>query len=135
MPIIRLLQNEPLGPEDIEIVSAVYEQTLSSLGLVDQTDPLTEIVAKKIIECAQTGERDPVRLREGAFKRRPRAGGAHLERSRSAAASQSSIRFAPTRLPLSSAFSKEAKLGVCSHASPRVRPAKTRCCGDIPCST
>jgi hypothetical protein len=36
---------------------------------------------------------------------------------------------------LSSALSKEAKLSVCSHASPRVRPAKTRCCGDIPCST
>jgi hypothetical protein len=67
MPIIRLLQNEPLGPEDIKIISAAYEQTLSSLGLVDQ-DPLTGIVAKKIIECAQTGERDPVRLREGALK-------------------------------------------------------------------
>jgi hypothetical protein len=35
MPIIRLLQNEPLGPEDIKIISAAYEQTLSSLGLVD----------------------------------------------------------------------------------------------------
>lgn len=48
MPIIRLLQNEPFGPEDVKIISAAYEQTLSSLGLVDRTDPITEIVAKKI---------------------------------------------------------------------------------------
>ena len=37
-------------------------------GLVDRTDPLTEIVAKKVIECAQFGERDRARLRDGALK-------------------------------------------------------------------
>ena len=31
---------------------------------VNRTDPATEMVAKKIIELAKQGERDPVRLRE-----------------------------------------------------------------------
>jgi hypothetical protein len=68
MPIVRLLQYEAFGPEDIKVITAAFEGALSSLGLVDRADPLTEIVAKKIIECAQTGERDPIRLRDGALK-------------------------------------------------------------------
>jgi len=42
--------------------------SLSSLGLIDRADPLTKVVAEKIIECAQMGERDPVRLRDCALK-------------------------------------------------------------------
>jgi hypothetical protein len=68
MPIVRLLQNHAFGPEDIKVISAAYEQTLSSLGLIDRTDPLTTIVAEKIIECARMGERDPARLRDCALK-------------------------------------------------------------------
>jgi len=68
MPIVRLSQNHAFGPEDIKVISAAYEQTLSSLGLIDRADPLTKIVAEKIIECAQMGERDPVRLRDCALK-------------------------------------------------------------------
>ena len=36
----------------------------AALGLADRSDPLTEIIAKKIIERAQTGELDAVRLCE-----------------------------------------------------------------------
>ena len=68
MPIIRLLQYEAFGPEDIKVISAAYEDVLVNLELVDRTDPLTEIVAKKVIEFAQTGERDRGRLRDGALK-------------------------------------------------------------------
>ncbi len=68
MPIIRLLQNEALGPEDIKVITAAFEDALSALHLVNRADPLTELVAKKIIECAQTGERDPIRLRDCALK-------------------------------------------------------------------
>jgi len=32
------------------------------LGLAETEDPLRELVARKIIECAQTGERDQTRL-------------------------------------------------------------------------
>jgi len=35
---------------------------LKTLGLVDRQDPLVEMIARKIIELAQTGVRDRVRL-------------------------------------------------------------------------
>ena len=45
-----------------------FEEALRELRLVDRTDPATLLVAKKIIALAQQGERDPIRLREGAVK-------------------------------------------------------------------
>ena len=59
MPIHRLLQNRPLGPEEINRLATAYEQALQGIGLVDREDPLAEMVAKKVIEFAQTGVRDP----------------------------------------------------------------------------
>jgi len=35
--------------------------------LTNRGDPVTEIIARKIIELAQQGERDPVQLRERAI--------------------------------------------------------------------
>ena len=43
-------------------------EALRELGLVDRDDPATLMVAKRIIELAQQGERDAARLREGALK-------------------------------------------------------------------
>ncbi len=37
------------------------------LQLSDRTDPITELVARKIIEIAEVGERDPDRLCERAL--------------------------------------------------------------------
>jgi hypothetical protein len=59
MPIYRLLQNMPMGPEEISRLTAAYEQALKDIGLVDRDDPIAEMVAKKVIEIAQTGLRDP----------------------------------------------------------------------------
>jgi hypothetical protein len=59
MPIYRLLQNQPIGPEETSRLVAAYEQALRGIGLVDRNDPLAEIVAKKVIEIAQSGVRDP----------------------------------------------------------------------------
>jgi len=47
---------------------SAFEEALRELGLVDRTDPATHLVAKRIIELAQQGERDPIRLREGAVQ-------------------------------------------------------------------
>jgi hypothetical protein len=44
----------PMGPEEIGRVVAAYEQTLQGIGLVDRDDPLAEMVAKKVIQVAQT---------------------------------------------------------------------------------
>jgi len=43
------------------------KDTLHTLRLTNRADPVTEIIAKKIIELAQQGERDPVQLRERAI--------------------------------------------------------------------
>jgi hypothetical protein len=36
MPIYRLLQNMPMGPEDISRLTAAYEQALRTIGIVDR---------------------------------------------------------------------------------------------------
>jgi hypothetical protein len=68
VPIYRLLKGHVFGPDEIQVLSTAFEGALVELQLVDRTDPATELVAKRIIELAQRGERDPVRLREAAVK-------------------------------------------------------------------
>ena len=60
--IYRLLQNSPLGPEELKRLTDAYERTLVALGLKDRDDPLTQIIAKKIIEVGQTGLKDPEQI-------------------------------------------------------------------------
>lgn len=62
MAIYRFLQNSAFAPEDITLLVAAYEDCLRTLKLSDRSDPITELVAKKIIEIAQTGIRDSVQL-------------------------------------------------------------------------
>jgi hypothetical protein len=68
MPMARLLNGSAFSPDDITILSAAFEDALRTLGLTDRADPATELVAQKIFALAQQGERDPVRLSEGALK-------------------------------------------------------------------
>jgi hypothetical protein len=64
MPIYRLLQNSAFEPEHLSAMATAFEQALADLNLVDRSDPLTEVIARKVIEIAQCGERDPIRLCE-----------------------------------------------------------------------
>jgi hypothetical protein len=64
MTIHRILQNTPFGPEDIERLVSAYERTLRTLSLKGRDDPLTELIAKKVIEIGQTGIRDPAQISE-----------------------------------------------------------------------
>jgi hypothetical protein len=64
VPIHRLLENQGFEPEQIRAMATAFDETLRALKLVDRTDPLTDIVATKVIEVAQTGERDPQRIRD-----------------------------------------------------------------------
>ena len=68
MAIYRIFQNSPLGPDEISRLSAAYELTLKSLSLKDRNDPLTEMIAKKILEIGQTGLRDPAQISNLAIK-------------------------------------------------------------------
>jgi hypothetical protein len=55
MTIRRLLEKSSLQPEEISRLVAAYEQALRGLDLVDRSDPVAEIVAKKIIKIGKRG--------------------------------------------------------------------------------
>ena len=58
MAVYRLLQNSAFGPEDVTRICIAYERALTLLDLEDN-DPLTEEIAKLIIEEARTDVKDP----------------------------------------------------------------------------
>jgi hypothetical protein len=67
VPLRLILENDhSFAPEDIANLTAAFEAALSQLGLVNRTDPTTTAVAKRVIQLAKEGERDPGRLCEGA---------------------------------------------------------------------
>ena len=68
MAIYRLLNDHVFGPDEIKVLTTAYEEVLRTLRLENRADPATEMIAKKIIELARRGERDPVRLREHAIR-------------------------------------------------------------------
>jgi hypothetical protein len=51
------------APEVIVIMSNAYQAVLADLGLLDHEDSITLLVARRIIDLASEGERDPERLR------------------------------------------------------------------------
>lgn len=67
MAIYRILQNVAFEPEHIDALAKAYEDTLRSLHLANRNDPITETIAKTIIELAQRGERDASRLHARAL--------------------------------------------------------------------
>lgn len=62
LAIYRILQNSALGPEEIARLSSAYEQVLHTIGVQHRNDPLTELIARKIIEIGQTGLKDPAKI-------------------------------------------------------------------------
>jgi hypothetical protein len=54
MAIYKLLQNSAFGPEQIKIMTEAYEVTLKALHLTNRSDPVTQIIATKIIDIART---------------------------------------------------------------------------------
>ena len=64
MPIYELLRRQgSYEPEDVAMLGKVFDDVLQTLGLVERKDPVTEMVAKKLVELAKTGVRDPLRLK------------------------------------------------------------------------
>ena len=62
MTIYRLLQNTTFGPEEIERLVEAYGQTLRVLGLIDRSDPITLLLAEKIIAVGRFGIDDPAEI-------------------------------------------------------------------------
>jgi hypothetical protein len=68
MAIYKLIQNTPLGPDEIQRLVTAYRKTLPALGLKERDDPITRIVAKKVFEIAQTDIEDPAEISKLAIK-------------------------------------------------------------------
>jgi hypothetical protein len=64
MPISRINDNAAFDPQAVKTLAAAYDDARAVLHVIDNSDPRATIVAKKIFEHAQHGERDPIRLRD-----------------------------------------------------------------------
>jgi hypothetical protein len=68
MAIYRLLENSAFGPEEIRCMTDAYEHALRTLRWLNRSDPLTEMLAKKIIAITRSGEHDPALISAQAIK-------------------------------------------------------------------
>jgi hypothetical protein len=68
MPITPFLTGQPFDPEAVRAMSAAFDDVCKSLGLRAGADPAAEVIAKKIIELAQRGVRDPAALGERVLR-------------------------------------------------------------------
>jgi hypothetical protein len=60
MAIYRLIKHSgAYGPEAIKVMTDAYAAVLRSLKLTDRTDPVTEIVARRILDVHKKGLNDP----------------------------------------------------------------------------
>jgi hypothetical protein len=64
VPIYELLERRgSFGPDEVAGLGNVFTDVLRALGLVHRKDPVTEMVAKKMVELAMAGIREPDRLK------------------------------------------------------------------------
>jgi len=57
-----------MGPEELKLLTDAYERTLITLSVKERNDPMTEFIAKKIIEIGQTGLKDPAKFQHAQSK-------------------------------------------------------------------
>jgi hypothetical protein len=64
VPIYELLKRQDsFEPEEVAALGNIYKDVLRTLGLVHRKDPVTEMVAAKVVELARAGIREPDRLK------------------------------------------------------------------------
>ncbi len=64
MTVYRLYKNKPFEPDAVAAMTRAYANICHELGLSEADRPEIHAVAKKVIEFAQRGDRDPARLRD-----------------------------------------------------------------------
>jgi len=64
MAVYSLFKNKAFEPETITVMTSAYADACRTLGVSERDHRQADVVAKKVIEFAQRGERDPVRLCE-----------------------------------------------------------------------
>ncbi|MGB2584782.1 MAG: hypothetical protein WCB77_09235 [Pseudolabrys sp.] len=77
MAIYRLITDGSFGPDEIKVMTAAYEAALIDLVVTNRDDPITELIARAVVNVTATGERDPTLTKERALNalgvRRPAA--------------------------------------------------------------
>ncbi len=64
MPITPFLKDQVFDPDLVRAMGVAFERACQLLHLADKSDPVTKIVARRIIEFAAAGEHDPDKLYE-----------------------------------------------------------------------
>jgi len=68
VPIRQFLGKDvSFGPDDLKVMGEAFAHALAELRLYDRNDALVEMVARRIVRAALSGERDPVKLCEIAL--------------------------------------------------------------------
>ena len=68
MPIRNFLGKDvSFGPDDLKAMGEAFTLALSELRLYDRNDAMVEMVARRIVRAALSGERDPAKLCEIAI--------------------------------------------------------------------
>ena len=67
MPMTPFLNGHYFDPETKRVMGIAFEQTCIALGLIDRGDAANAVVAERIIELAEKGERNPDQLCERAL--------------------------------------------------------------------
>jgi hypothetical protein len=68
MPITPFLDENSWDLEARRVMGVAFEMLRVAFGAAEQGDLANEIIAKRIIELAKTGERNPDLLCEGVLK-------------------------------------------------------------------
>ena len=68
MPITIFLDGYKPDPETIRVMGVAFEMVRAALRLNDRNDLALEIIAKRIIDFAKEGERNPDLLCERALR-------------------------------------------------------------------
>jgi len=61
------LEQQSFDPETLEAMGRAFAMACDSLGLARTSDPMTTMVAARIIAAAAAGERDPERLHQAVL--------------------------------------------------------------------
>ena len=67
MTIDKLIATGSFGPDEIEVMKAAYEAALVDVGVTNREDPITELIAKSIVNVTASGKRDPKQVMERAL--------------------------------------------------------------------
>jgi len=68
VPIRPLLRDGAFSPEDVTALTTAFEDTLRAMGVHNRAHPTAMLIAKRVIDVARQGERNPVLLRDAVLK-------------------------------------------------------------------